>query len=109
MSSTIQYTGRPLNTHGSVAKAGVDALSAQLALELGPRGITSNVIAPGPIADTEGVRRLLVSSDGAEEMRQIPLGRLGDVDDIANATVYLFSEAGKYANGAELVGKYPSL
>ena len=48
ISSTAHFTGVPLNTHGVVAKAGVDALSAQLAIELGPRGLTSNVVTPGP-------------------------------------------------------------
>ena len=53
ISSTTQYTGAHLNTHAAVAKAGIDTLSAQLAIELGPCGVTSNVIAPGPIAGTE--------------------------------------------------------
>ena len=104
--STGQYTGRALNTHASIAKAGVDALSAQLAIELGPRGVTSNVIAPGPIADTEGVKRLIESSVTANKLKEIPLGTLGGVEDIANATVFLFSGAGKYVNGHVLVGKY---
>lgn len=106
VSSTVQYTGRALNTHGCVAKAGVDALSSQLAIELGPRGVTSNVIAPGPIADTEGVRRLIDNVDIGGKIKQIPLGDLGHVEDIANATVYLISGAGKYVNGAVLVGEY---
>ena len=105
VSSTTSYTGNQLVTHGVVAKAGVDALSAQLAIELGPRGITSNVIAPGAIADTEGTRRLIASEDAAGAHRKIPLGRLGSLKDIGDATVYLFSEAGGYVNGTILVGK----
>lgn len=51
--------GTPLQAHPSAAKAGVDALSAVIAVEEGPRGVRSNVIAPGPIASTEGVTRLV--------------------------------------------------
>ena len=109
MSSTGQYTGRALNTHGSVAKAGVDHLSPHIKLELGPRGITSNVIAPGPIADTEGVRKLIEIGNYQKTQRQIPLGRLGGIEDIANATIFLFSDAGKYINGGVIVGEFVEL
>lgn len=105
MSSTAHFTGVPLNTHGVVAKAGVDALSAQVAIELGPRGITSNVISPGPIEGTEGVRRLVENADMAKTARKIPCGRLGRLRDINNATIYLFSEAGDYVNGTVQIGQ----
>jgi 2,4-dienoyl-CoA reductase [(3E)-enoyl-CoA-producing], peroxisomal len=87
-----------------VAKAGVDALSAQLAIELGPRGITSNVIAPGVIGGTEGERRLY--KDGKDEVKStVPAGRLGTVKDVNNATVFLLSEAGDYINGTVQIGE----
>ena len=89
----------------SVAKAGVDALSNSVAIEFGPRGITSNVIAPGPIAGTEGMERLARKEDAAAGKKQIPLGRWGTVKEIADATIYLFSEAAGYVNGTTLVGK----
>lgn len=105
VSATLYYAGTPLQTHASAAKAGVDALSAHVAIEQGPLGVTSNVIAPGPIAGTEGVDRLLV---GGEEGRRvaakaIPSGRFGTVREIADATVYLFSTAGSYVNGTSVV------
>lgn len=53
VSATLHYTGLPFQTHVSVAKAGVDALSNNTAIEFGPLGVTSNIIAPGPIANTE--------------------------------------------------------
>ena len=87
-----------------MAKAGVDALSAQVAIELGPRGVTSNVIAPGVIQETEGERRLVNDKRG-EVMRQIPTGRLGTVKDVNNATVFLLSEVGDYVNGTVQVGE----
>lgn len=89
----------------SVAKAGVDALSAALAIELGPRGLTSNVIAPGPIAGTEGMARLARSEDVAAAMKAVPVGRYGSVKDVADATVYLFSDAAGFVNGATVVGE----
>lgn len=86
------------------AKAGVDALSSSAALELGPRGITSNVISPGPIGGTEGMERLVGDKLRAEApKRTVPLGRYGTVKEIADATVYLFSDTGSYVNGAVLV------
>ncbi|KAL2219965.1 oxidoreductase [Thermoascus aurantiacus ATCC 26904] len=103
VSATIHYTGIPFQTHVSVAKAGVDALSNNVALEFGPLGVTSNVIAPGPIANTEGVERLLPASGKAAATKMQPLGRFGSVRDIADATVYLFSDAGSYVNGQTLV------
>lgn len=53
VSATIHYRGMPFQTHVSVAKAGIDSLSNSVAIEYGPRGLTSNIIAPGPIASTE--------------------------------------------------------
>lgn len=105
VSATIHYTGNPLQSHVSVAKAGVDALSAALAIELGPRGLTSNVIAPGPIAGTEGMARLARSEDVAAAMKAVPVGRYGSVKDVADATVYLFSDAAGFVNGATVVGE----
>ena len=52
------HAGLPLQAHVSAAKAGVDALSAVVAVEEGPRGVRSNVISPGPISGTEGMARL---------------------------------------------------
>lgn len=53
VSATLHYTGNPFQGHVAVAKAGIDALSNTVALEFGPLGVTSNVVAPGPIASTE--------------------------------------------------------
>ena len=75
ISATIQYTNTPLQTHLSVAKSGVDALSNSAAVELGPMGLTSNVIAPGPIAGTEGMERLATKDELAVGMKSVPVGR----------------------------------
>jgi len=97
VSATFHYTGMSLQAHAAAAKAGVDALSATVALEYGPQGITSNVITPGPIAGTEGMERL------GSSFKRIPLQRYGTVKEIADGTVYLFSDAGNYVNGEVLV------
>ncbi|MCJ1231696.1 hypothetical protein MMC12_008375 [Toensbergia leucococca] len=103
ISATIHYTGAPLQTHVSVAKAAVDQLSNAIAIELGPRGITSNIIAPGPISGTEGMDRLSKQEDMAASMKNIPSGRYGWVKEIADAAVFLFSDAGNFVNGQTLV------
>jgi 2,4-dienoyl-CoA reductase [(3E)-enoyl-CoA-producing], peroxisomal len=103
VSATIHYTGAPLQTHVVVAKAGVDALSANVAIEYGPLGLTSNVVAPGPIGGTEGMDRLSRSEDVEASKRRIPSGRLGTVKEIADATVWLFSDAANYVNGETVV------
>lgn len=65
------------------------------------QGVRSNVIAPGPIGGTEGVDRL--SPKGKSHASNIPLGRAGDVRDIGNATVYLFSDAASWVTGQIIV------
>ncbi|CAJ0552459.1 Ff.00g064380.m01.CDS01 [Fusarium sp. VM40] len=101
ISATFHYTGMPFQTHAACAKAGVDALSASVALEYGPRGIQSNVISPGAIQGTEGVDRLFSKDDRVG--RGVPLGRHGLLKEISDATVYLLSESGNYVNGHVLV------
>ena len=74
-------------------------MSAVLAVEEGPHGVRSNVIAPGPISGTEGMDRL---STGLGNYSTIPVGRAGDVKDIANATIFLFSDVSSYITGQVL-------
>jgi peroxisomal 2,4-dienoyl-CoA reductase len=106
VSATLHYAGTPLQSHVSVAKAGVDAMAMSIAIEQGPRGITSNVIAPGPIADTEGIDRLSKKADRERSYKAVPIGRYGTVKEIADATIYLFSDSGNFVNGETLVGMY---
>lgn len=98
VSATLHYYGVPLQVHVGAAKAGVDALSNALAVELGPIGIRCNCIAPGGISGTEGMSRLL-PGDPNEAAKKVPMGRWGTTRDIAEATVYLFSPAASYVTG----------
>src|SRR5512132_318212 len=103
ISATLHYLGTPMQLHVSAAKAGVDALTRNLAVEWGRYGIRVNAIAPGPIEDTEGMKRL-VPEPIKEKLRQrVPLGRFGLIKDIENAAVFLCSDAASYINGAVLV------
>ena len=103
ISATLHYLGTPMQLHVSAAKAGIDALTKNLAVEWGRHGIRVNAIAPGPIGDTEGMKRL-VPEPIKEKLRQrIPLGRFGEIADIEKAAVFLCSEAANYINGTILV------
>lgn len=103
ISATLHYLGTPMQLHVSAAKAGVDALTRNLAVEWGRYGIRVNAIAPGPIGDTEGMKRL-VPEPIKEKLRQkIPLGRFGEIADIEKAAVFLCSDAASYINGTVLV------
>ncbi len=89
--------------HVGAAKAGVENLMRNLALEWGPQGIRSNCIVPGPINDTEGVKRLMPA--GAEEKfaRIMPLQRFGSVDDIGQMAVFLASPLAAYVTGGQFI------
>jgi peroxisomal 2,4-dienoyl-CoA reductase len=103
ISATLHYHGTPLQVHASAAKAGVDAVTRNLAAEWGRFGIRACAVAPGPIGDTEGMKRL-APGDIAERARAaIPAGRFGTIDEIAAAAVYLRSPAAAYITGHVLV------
>jgi len=103
ISATLHYLGTPMQLHVSSAKAGVDALTRNLAVEWGRYGIRVNAIAPGPIGDTEGMKRLVPEPIKEKLKQRIPLGRFGLIEDIENAAVFLCSDAANYINGAVLV------
>jgi 3-oxoacyl-[acyl-carrier protein] reductase len=100
ISSVVGYAGNPGQTNYAAAKAGLAGFSRALAHEVGARGITVNVVAPGFI-DTDMTRAL----DEAQRDRltgTIPLGRLGEPDDIAAAVAWLASPAASYITGQTL-------
>ena len=103
ISATLHYLGTPLQLHVSAAKAGVDALTQNLAVEWGRYGIRTNAIAPGPIEDTEGMKRLLPPALREKLQRRIPLGRFGRIRDIEQSAVFLCSDAAGFINGAIIV------
>ena len=103
ISATLHIGGTPGQLHVAAAKAAIDALTRTLAVEWGPRSIRVNAIAPGPIGDTEGARRLF-PAEAAELLRGlVPNRRLGTIADIANLSLFVLSEAGANLNGAILI------
>jgi peroxisomal 2,4-dienoyl-CoA reductase len=103
ISATLHYLGTPMQLHVSAAKAGVDALTRNLAVEWGRYGIRSNAIAPGPIEDTEGMSRLVPEQVKERLRRDIPLGRFGRIRDVERCAVFLCSDAAAFINGAVIV------
>lgn len=91
-------------SHVCAAKAGVERLTQVLALEWGPEGIRANTINPGPIDDTEGMRRLAPTPELRQAaIESVPLRRLGTRDEIADLAIFLCSDAASYINGTVLV------
>lgn len=103
ISATLHYLATPMQIHVSAAKAGVDAITRNLSAEWGRHGIRVNGIAPGPIEDTEGMKRLLIPELRDKIMKKIPLGRFGRIADIENSALFLVSDGASYINGVTLV------
>lgn len=97
ISSVVGYSGNPGQTNYAAAKAGLAGFSRSLAQEIAARGITVNVVAPGFI-DTDMTRAL--EQDQRDRLAaMIPLGRLGEPDDIAATVAWLASPAAAYITG----------
>ena len=101
--ATYAWGGEPGAVHSASAKAGVLAMTRTLAAEWGQFGIRLNAIAPGPI-HTEGTDKNLWSVGDVDKVivKQIPLGRLGEPDDVARAALWLCSEEAGWISGAAL-------
>jgi NAD(P)-dependent dehydrogenase (short-subunit alcohol dehydrogenase family) len=86
----------------SMTKAAVHNLTRNLAREWGPLGIRCNVLVPG-FFPAEQNRAMLTSERVEEIVRHTPMARLGELDEVAGATLLLASDAGRFITGAELV------
>lgn len=91
ISATLQYLGNPYQIHASSAKAGVDAMTRTMAVEWGKFGIRVNGIAPGPIASTEGMRKLTPPGYEGVGEAVVPMKRFGSITDIEHAALFLVS------------------
>jgi len=100
ITSVIGATGNAGQTNYAAAKSGVVGFSKALAREVGSRNITVNCVAPGFI-DTD-MTRALSEEQTKELLAQIPLSRLGEVDDVAQAVVFLASSGASYITGSTL-------
>jgi NAD(P)-dependent dehydrogenase (short-subunit alcohol dehydrogenase family) len=101
ISATHAFTPIPMQAHVCAAKAGIDIFSKTLALEWAPSGIRVNVITPGPVDDTEGMRRLAPTPEIRQKVAaSVPLGRFATRDEIADLALFLSSGAAQYITGA---------
>jgi len=103
ISAGMAYMPYAFQIHVGAAKAGIEQLMQNLALEWGKYGIRSCSIVPGPIEGTEGMKRLADPKSLKERLGQIPLQRMGTVDEIGHAAVFLASPMAAYITGAQLV------
>ncbi|MBU8896043.1 short-chain dehydrogenase [Corallococcus sp. H22C18031201] len=104
ISAPQAYLPMAMQAHVCAAKAGVDMLTRVLAIEWGGAGVRVNAITPGPIDDTEGMRRLAPSADSRERIIQtLPLQRFGTTQDIARLALFLASDAASFITGSIMV------
>lgn len=100
ISSIVGITGNAGQANYAAAKAGILGLTKSLAREVGSRNITVNAIAPGFI-DTD-MTKILAEDQQKKLLDQIPLGRMGSPEDIANAVLFLVSPEADYITGETL-------
>ena len=100
IASVVGVTGNPAQANYAAAKAGIIAFSKSMAKEIGSRGITVNVVAPGFI-DTD-MTKALPEAQRSALLEQIALGQLGQPADIANAVAFLVGPGAGYITGETL-------
>jgi 3-oxoacyl-[acyl-carrier protein] reductase len=100
VTSVVGFTGNPGQTNYAAAKAGMVGFSKSLAREVGSRNITVNCVAPGFI-ETD-MTRALAAEQVKKLVENVPLGRLGRAEDVAQAVLFLCSPAAAYVTGATL-------
>jgi 3-oxoacyl-[acyl-carrier protein] reductase len=98
--SIVGATGNPGQANYAAAKAGLVGMTKALAQEVGSRGVTVNMVAPGFVATP--MTEVLGDAQKARLLESIPLGRMGTPADIAAAVVYLASDAAGWVTGATL-------
>ena len=100
ISSVVGFSGNPGQVNYSSTKSGLIGFTKSLSREVGTRGITVNAVAPGFI--NTAMTQALNESQQQEILSQIPLGRMGEAEDIANAVAFLASEEASYITGTVL-------
>lgn len=103
VSATQAFMPTPLQAHPGAAKAAIDKLTQDLALEWAPMGIRVVGLAPGGVEGTEGMKRLLPPGMEEKMLAALPLGRFTTVEEVGQVAVFLVSDAAAYVTGTTLV------
>ena len=103
ISAGMAYRPHADQVHVGAAKAGIDMMMRNLALEWGRHGIRVNSIVPGPIEGTEGMKRLAGPEAKQAIIDAVPLRRMGTVDDIGQTAAFLASPLASYISGCVVV------
>ncbi len=98
VSSVVALTGSPGQTNYAASKAGLIGFARSLAREIGGRGVTVNVVAPGFV--TTDMTAALAEARQAEILEQVPLKRMATAEEVAAAIAYLASDDAGYVTGA---------
>ncbi|WP_341318442.1 SDR family oxidoreductase [Paraburkholderia sp. IMGN_8] len=103
ISAGMAYMPHAFQVHVGAAKAGIDMMMKNIALEWGRFGIRANSIVPGPIEETEGLKRLSDPAEKEKLVAAVPLLRTGTVDDIGQLAAFLSSPLASYITGCVVV------
>lgn len=103
ISAGMAYMPHAFQVHVGAAKAGIDMMMKNIALEWGRYGIRANSIVPGPIEETEGLKRLSDPAEKEKLVSAVPLRRTGTVDDIGQTAAFLASPLASYITGCVVV------
>ncbi|WP_067460905.1 SDR family NAD(P)-dependent oxidoreductase [Actinomadura macra] len=101
IASRLGQTGWPGVAHYASAKAGLIALAKSIAREFGPRGVRANSVAPG-VTNTDMGRTVMRGEVGRKRMSELPLGRFGEPEEVADCVVFLLSDASALLIGQTL-------
>ncbi|XP_072035775.1 peroxisomal 2,4-dienoyl-CoA reductase [(3E)-enoyl-CoA-producing]-like isoform X3 [Amphiura filiformis] len=102
ISATLPYKGSLFQLHASAAKAAIDSMTKTLCNEWGQYGIRVVGIAPGPIADTEGMRKL-AGPMASQVASVVPIGRVGTKREVGDLTLFMASNAAGFISGTTVV------
>jgi glucose 1-dehydrogenase len=102
ISSNSQVMATPLAAHYAASKGGVAALTRTMAFELAPRGITANLVCPGPTLTDMNRAVFADPTFRAERERTVPVGRIGEPEDIAAAVAFFVADSSAFITGAAL-------